>query len=92
MSNKMEDLIECFNKKEQRWNFEGDSGLERLNKLFGAMGYEKDNFLYGSPLEKFLSDNPGAIEAILNWVISFQNDEWVENLQDYLGEENEGKE
>lgn len=48
--------------------FEGEKGVENLNKVAKLLGYDESNFKYGSALETFLADNPGAMEAILEWI------------------------
>jgi hypothetical protein len=62
------------------WHFEGDSGLRNLNQLTKNMGYGGHGFKYGSSLEEFLSDNPGAQTAIMEWIGENINEEQVENL------------
>jgi hypothetical protein len=44
-----------------RHRFEGETGVETLNELTTAIGYQRG-------LEHFLEDNPGAIEAIVEWI------------------------
>lgn len=50
------------------YNFEGDRGIERLNVVLNKIGYKESGFQYGSPVEEFLKDNPGAIEKMLEFV------------------------
>jgi hypothetical protein len=78
----MTDLVDRWLDKHGFHHFEGDSGVERLNKFCEAIGYKESGFRFGSPLESFLSDNPGAIEVILDWVRehSFFDDALAENL------------
>jgi len=47
---------------------EGEQGVEVLNEIAQALGYEKHPWRFGTPLEVFLADNSGAVEAIMNWI------------------------
>ncbi len=49
-----------------RW--EGDQGVESLEKVLRKIGYKPDGFLYGTLTERFLTDNPGAIEKLLEFI------------------------
>ena len=61
-------LVDRWLEEHKFYNFEGERGLERLNEFCSALGYDESGFQFGSPLEEFLQDNPGAIEALLDWV------------------------
>ncbi len=80
-STEIQDLID-----ELEPHIEGDQGVKSLHDLVKRLGYDGHNFKYGTPIESFLSDNPGAIEAIHNWIINHADNEWVENLQATLPE------
>jgi len=78
-------LSEFLDQKEM-YHFEGDSGVENLNKVCSAIGYRAHGFRYGTSLEVFLSDNPGAQQAILDWIgqhIGIAS-EWSENLSNEI--------
>jgi hypothetical protein len=79
----------CDANKIHRW--EGDPGVENLNSLCKAIGYTGHQFKFGSPLEHFLSDNPGAIEEIIEWIIEWgeNNAEWKSALESELEEKEE---
>jgi hypothetical protein len=73
----------------QRWkdgnnahNFEGESGMKRFEKLCEALGYQETGFRFGTPIERFLSDNSGAIDAILDFLTDQleYNQEWRDAL------------
>lgn len=66
--------------------FEGDSGVESFEKLVEAMGYKAHAFRFGQLAEVFLSDNPGAIEALVEWISKQRIQEWANNLQSHLSE------
>ena len=80
----LDELLEEYMDQEKIYRFEGDSGLESLGKIFEAMGYEEHNFKYGSFVEVFLADNPGAVEAIIDWIEEQNVPEWKEKLKEKL--------
>lgn len=65
---------------------EGEQGVKGLHKLASDLGYSQQPFAYGSPLELFLADNPGAVEALQNWVRDNGSDEWRDDLESTLPE------
>jgi hypothetical protein len=60
---------------------EGDKGVQNLEAIAVALGYREESFKYGDPISRFLSDNPGAIEAILEWISESNVPEWAECLE-----------
>lgn len=85
----MHDLLEAYQNQNGMHSFEGDSGLDKLTKLLRALGYRGHSFKYGTPIEAFLSDNSGAVEAILNWIAERNETEWCEALESELPPEDE---
>ena len=78
------DKSEIFDKYLDEENlrcFEGDPGVERLNKICKQLGYSEDGFKYGSSLENFLKDNSGASEAIVDWIRDHLTDEQIEGFK-----------
>lgn len=73
---------------------EGERGVKCLAKIVRDLGY-KDSMRYGGydngacvgDLLEFLGDNPGAIQAVHDWIRKNMNectDEWVENLKECM--------
>jgi len=89
----MERLVEKFVQSSSRRNhhLEGDGGCEILEALFETLGYRNNGFRFGGPIEQFLSDNPGAQEALVNWIIELELPEWKQALVDAVGEKGEGE-
>lgn len=86
------DLIEKFQDQEKLFSFEGDRGVERLNKIITAIGYKGHQFLYGSPLEEFLSDNSGAIQSLIKWIGERDVEEWKQAVRENLNAQDEEEE
>lgn len=81
------DVLNKYLNTKRYYHFEGDSGLDRLNDLCYALGYKGHNFKYGSSLEEFLVDNPGAVNAIIDWIQKVGDDNdliWRDNLMKTL--------
>jgi hypothetical protein len=83
------ELIELWRNKNRAFSLEGDRALEKLEGLFKLLGYQQNGFRFGSPVERFLSDNPRALEAILEFIGEWvdHTDDWRENLEEELEEE-----
>lgn len=84
------ELIDEFCDVKGFHHFEGDIGVERLEQVCKALGKYGHGFRFGSPLEHFLSDNSGAMEAILEWIREHDFDEWKENIVSHLPSGNYG--
>jgi hypothetical protein len=84
-----EDILDHWQSKESgRYRWEGERGVENFDTLVQDMGYRRG-------IDEFLSDNPGAIEALLVWVGDHaDNDgiEWKESLAESCGYEEESDE
>lgn len=87
----MKDMQEAFDdwiEKNKAWNNEGSRGVNNLEKLCTALGYDKNGaYLNASSILNFLSDNPGAIEAIHNFVTDQNHSDWIEYLSPEEDEE-----
>lgn len=74
-----------------RNNLRFELDTKGLQQLVDAMGYSEDiyaGFLYhGDPITAFLSDNPGAQEAIVNWIQEQHIPEWKEALEECADEQ-----
>ena len=72
---------------------EGDRGVRNLEKMLEAMGYGQ-GFMRNRSLEEFLSDNSGAITALLEWIGNEVDGvpEWREGLESELFEDEEDEE
>lgn len=79
-SDDLSEIVEAYCDKHQLHRWDGINGVDNLNILVAAMGYRGNHFTFGSPLETFLIDNPGAIEAILEWIGGTNLSEWREAL------------
>jgi hypothetical protein len=87
----MRSLIEKWTEENRVYRWEGERGVKDLERLCAAIGYKENGFRYGDPIHAFLADNPGAIEALVQWIEDRDDDapEWKESLLDDLGLETE---
>ena len=89
MNDEFEDILERFLNQERMYHLEGDRGLEHLNNLANTLGYQRSGFMYGSSLERFLSDNPGAQQAIVDWISNQNVEQWKFDLLQNLAPDDE---
>lgn len=85
------EIVDKYLQDNNIYHFEGDSGVENLEKLVEALGYKDTGFRFGTPVEAFLSDNPGAQELIVEFIREWtdKNDEWKESLSTEKDENDE---
>lgn len=101
------DVASKFLSANELYSLEGRRGLESLALLCGNLGYKDSLNNYGQFHQKtptgfhdgrlgdifeFLEDNPGAIEAIVNWVDEQNIPEWNETVPPDEEEEDEEEE
>ena len=55
-----EEIFQEFMEQKRMFHFEGLKGIDNLNTIFHALGYHD--------VYSFLEDNPGAQEALVNFV------------------------
>lgn len=90
----MHNIIEEYLDVEGGMNqYEGSTGVASLCKLVKVMGYtnyqQYGNIGRGanvSDLAEFLSDNPGAIEALMEWISNQNVAEWKESIKQHIQE------
>lgn len=87
MPEEFDETLERFLREKKIHRFEGDSGLKNLETLFSALGYTEHGFRFGNLIEVFLSDNPGACDAIVEWIRDQNNPEWHECLTKEIDDE-----
>jgi len=73
------ELVDRYMEEHKLWNMEGPSGVRRFETFLTALGgYGHEGF--SDTLREFLQDNPGAINAIIEWIGTLHVKEWEENL------------
>lgn len=90
------DALEAWHDANTTYHMEGSKGVSNLCKLVAAIGYN-DPFRQGSlsrggrtgDLIVFFEDNPGALQAVVDWITEHGTDEWKENLESELPEYDE---
>ena len=90
------DKIEQFQTENNIFHFEGERGVESLCQIVRVIGYKdpmhriqlSSKASLGDLME-FLSDNPGAIEAVVNWIGEQNVPEWSDKIGECLCEEEE---
>lgn len=85
MNESNEEIMQEFLEHE-KIRFEGQAGLRGLNKISNALGYKEDSYLYGSSFERFLQDNSGCVQTIIEWITEHLSNEQRENMESFLPE------
>ena len=67
---------------------EGESGVRCLEEMCETLGYG-EGYMRGRAIEEMLADNPGAVEAVANFLAeqAVRNTEWNSALADVLEDE-----
>ena len=77
----MKNLMEKYLDQNRMYSFEGARGVRFLCKIIGVLGY--------SDYSDFMEDNPGAIEAIVEWIGDQNCPEWSQLIQSELEDKDE---
>lgn len=81
----MQELLDKYLTQNKMYFFEGQRGVRNLERVM----QEVCGYSHWSTLQSFLEDNPGAMEAILNWIAQQRTSEWQQNLVALVGDESE---
>jgi hypothetical protein len=92
----LQEAIEAFRCQNNLERTEGMTGVKNLAKLVNALGYS-DFSRYGQmpggacmgDIFEFLSDNSGAIDALIEWIGTRNIPEWTEALSSQIEIEGE---
>lgn len=83
----MDDMMQEYMANNRMFQFEGERGVGSLKQILKEVCGYSDN--WGGVLENFFADNPGATEAVLEWISSQRVPEWQENLTEMVGNSEE---
>lgn len=72
----MSDLIEKYCDQEKMYHFEGGRGVNNFEKIIRVLGYRQ--------MDDFLEDNSGCLQAMVEWLGTQNNTEWVEAMQNEI--------
>ena len=80
-------LMQDYLANNKMYSFEGERGVKHMEKVMeDVCGYNPD---FCGVLENFFADNPGAIEAVVEWIGNQRNADWKDNLESLVGPEEE---
>lgn len=67
---------------------EGESGVRNLEEMCETLGYG-EGYMRSRAIEEMLADNPGAVEAVAEFLADWavRNTEWNAALEEVLEEE-----
>jgi len=69
----LDDLIDKYIEGNRMYHFEGARGVSNFDKLINVLDYRD--------IDEFLSDNPGCLEAMIEWIKSQNNDDWAKKFE-----------
>lgn len=88
----LNELIEAFQAENHHHSYENEEGVRNFCRLLNAMGYRDPQYFgqfagasYGD-LIRFLEDNPGAMEVLVEWIAEQNFPEWKRELESHLRE------
>jgi hypothetical protein len=82
----LRDVIDKYMEFNRFYHFDGPRGVRNFKTFISDLNPEYRD------LEYFLEDNPGAINAIIEWISDTNLHEWKENLKSCIPEYNEDEE
>ena len=67
---------------------EGESGVRNLEQMCETLGYG-EGYMRGRAIEEMLADNPGAVEAVAEFLAGWaeRNGAWAARMQQVLEDE-----
>ena len=70
------------------FRLEGEQGVRNLEQMCETLGYGS-GFMRGRAIEEMLADNPGAVEAVVQFLADWavRNTEWNSALEQVLEDE-----
>lgn len=76
----MQDKLDTYFSANRMHSFEGERGVRNMEQTMQEVcGYSA---AWGGTLQNFFIDNPGAIEAVMEWIANSNVPEWSARLDD----------
>ncbi len=79
------ELVEKYIEEKEMHHFEGHGGVRNLTHLIADLD---DSY---RDLEKFLADNSGCQQAMVEWIMDQKSEQWADSLAKALGIPDEDK-
>ena len=91
MARDLSELVDAYMEQEKLHRLEGRRGVEAMCQLAAVLGY-KDPMYFGQLTSKatvgdllcMMEDNPGLVEAMVDWVRDSNSPEFKESLEELL--------
>lgn len=83
----MSEVLQQYMDENKMFCMEGQRGVRYLDKIVRSVGY--DDQFSTSAIHAFLEDNSGCIEAIVEWIQSQRNSEWIAMLESQVSDPDE---
>ena len=83
----IESALRRYMDNNKMYCMEGQRGGRYMEQIASEVcGYTPD---YSGVMMNFFEDNPGAIEAVIEWIGTRKNSDWKDNLESLVGPEEE---
>jgi len=83
----IEEPLQRYMEDNKMYCMEGERGVKHMETVIeNVCGYTS---IFCGVLENFFADNPGAIEAVIEWIGKQHNADWKDNLETLVGLEEE---
>lgn len=83
----MQDALQRYLDTNKMYHFEGEPGVAKMEKVMkDVCGYAGQ---WGGTMQEFFADNPGAIQAVIEWIGNVRVTEWKDNLEAMVGPDEE---
>ena len=83
----MQAALQRYLENNKMYSFEGSRGIQRMEKVVHEVcGYCNEG---EGVLHSFFEDNPGAIEAVIEWIGKQRCSDWKDNLVSLAGPDEE---
>lgn len=81
----MQDVLQRYLDTNKLHCFEGSSGVSKMEKVMSEVcGYTHS---WGGIMQNFFADNPGACQAVVEWIGTQRTPEWIANAVSLVGED-----
>lgn len=79
----LEPLLQKYMDENKLYHLEGSRGVKHVAQIVEVLGYN-DRYSTSS-IHAFLEDNPGAQQALIDWIGEQNSPEWKEALESEVG-------
>ena len=87
----MQEALQRYLDSNKMYSFEGDRGVKRMKQVMREVCGYGDSYMNSDVMQNFFEDNPGAMEAVIEWIGKQGNTDWKDNLESLVGPDEEAE-